>query len=121
MPFSSSNISALRRITELAGSSEPGDERLSQVLTVAREALGLDALSVVVTSGTPGEVRTWHSTSGTDPVDSSVVENAMAEANKAGAKPDSSDGRVFIPIPPVNGFRGVIVGQGAACAETEIV
>ena len=121
MSFSSSNISALRRITELAGSPEPADERLNQVLAVAREALGLDALSVVVTSGAPGEVRTWHSTSGTDPVDSSVVANAVAEASKAGAKPASSDGRVFVPIPRVNGFRGAMVGQGAACAETGIV
>ena len=120
MPLSSSNVSALQRIAELAGSPEPADERLRHVLAAAREALELDALSLVVSGGVPGDVRVWHATNGGSPVDSPALEDAALQAAMSGATPITTDGRVVIPIPPVNGFRGAIVGQGAKFAEAEI-
>ena len=117
MPLS---FSALQRIAELAGSAEPADERLRQVLAAAREALGLAALSVVVTNGAPGEARAWHAADGSG-ANASLVKRAARHAVRKDAKPVSSKGRVFVPIPPVNGFRGALVGQGATCTEAEIV
>lgn len=116
MPLSSINISALQRIAELAGSTEPADERLGQVLAVAQEALELDTLSVVVTQGIPGDERTF----GSADLDSSIVADAAMKAVKAGAKPTTSDGNVFVPIPPVNGFRGAIIGIGPRSIKAEI-
>lgn len=120
MPLSASNVSALQRIAELAGSPGPVDERLRQVLAAAREALGLDTLSLVVTNGAPGHAQAWHATNGSGPVDPSVVAKAAHEASLADAKTISSKNRLFVPIPAVNGFRGAIVGQGLKCPEAEI-
>ena len=120
MPLSSSNVSALQRIAELAGSPEPADERLRQVLATAREALGLSALCAVVTSGAPRDVRSWHSTNGGKAMNSSLVKAAARDALKADAKPILSKDRIFVPIPPINGFRGALVGTGAECTEAEL-
>lgn len=120
MPLSSSNVSALQKIAELAGSPEPADERLRRVLAAAREALQLDALLVVVSNGASGRVQVWHSTNGGSLPDSSLVERAALDAAKLDAKTTSDDGQIFVPIPQVNGFRGAIVGHGPNCAEAEI-
>ncbi len=118
MPLSSSNVSALQRIAELAGSPEPADERLRQVLATAREALGLSALYAVVTDGVSDGLRSWHS--GGKTISSSAMKTAARDAVKAGAKPILSKDRIFVPIPPVNGFRGALVGTGPECTEAEL-
>lgn len=120
MPLTSSNVSALIKIAELAGSAESADQRLRHVLAAAREALGLDALSVVVTSGASNELQCWHATTGEPISDSSLVEKAAMEAISSTAKAKPAKGQVVVTIPTVNGFRGAIVGQGADCAEAEI-
>lgn len=120
MPLSLSNVSALQRIAELAGSEGPADTRLRHVLAAAREALGLAALSVVVTDGASGDVRAWHAVNGGQSVDPSVMESAASKAVEPGLVAGFGDGRIFVPIPRANGFRGAMVGQGADCAEAEM-
>ena len=120
MPLSSSNVSALKKIAELAGSAESADQRLKHVLGAAREALGLDALSVVVTSGAPNDLQSWHATAGEPIPNLSVVEKAAMEAISGTAKRKPAKGRVVVPIPTVNGFQGAIVGQGTECTEAEV-
>jgi septum formation topological specificity factor MinE len=120
MPLSSSNVSALKRIAELAGSAESADERLRHVLAAAREALGLDALSVVVTGGAVDDLQSWHATTGEPIANSSAVEEAALEAISGAGKQKTAKGRVVVPIPTVNGFRGAIVGQGAGCTDAEV-
>jgi len=120
MPLSSSNVSALQRIAELAGSPEPADERLRQVLAAAREALGLSALCAVVTGGAPGDVKSWHSTNGGKPMSPSEIKAAAKEALSSGTKPILSDDRVFVPMPRINGYRGALVGRGGDSAEAEV-
>ena len=84
MPLSSSNVSTLQKIAELAGAPEPADERLRHVLAAAREALALDALLVVVCNGASEDVQVWHSTNGKAPVDSSLVERVGSGCRKDG-------------------------------------
>ena len=120
MPLTSSNVSALKRIAELAGSAESADQRLRHVLAAARDALSLDALSVVVTNGASDDLQSWHATTDGSGSDYSLVEKVAIDAISGIPKPKHSKGRVIVPIPTVNGFRGAIVGQGAECAETQI-
>ncbi len=120
MPLTPSNVSALMKIAELAGSSEPADQRLRHVLCAAREALGLDALSVVVTGATSDDPQSWHSTTDTPVSKTSAIEKAALEAISGNARRKSAKGRTIVPIPAVNGFRGAMVGQGAACDDAEI-
>lgn len=120
MPLSLANVSALQKIAELAGSPEPAEDRLRHVLATAREALGLDALSLVMTQGTPDDARTWHSSDGSVSFDPTLIVDTALRATKKGAKPVSSDDEVFVPIPPVNGFRGAFIGRGPQCAKAEI-
>lgn len=120
MPLTSSNVSALMKIAELAGSSGPADQRLTQVLSAAREALRLDALSVIVAGGGNDDLQSWHSTTDKPISDPSAVEKAAIDAISHTSRRRPTKGRVVVPIPAVNGFRGAIVGQGPDCAEAEI-
>ena len=121
MPLSASNVSALQKIAELAGSPEPADERLRRVLAAAREALHLDSLLVVVSHSSAEPVQVWHvSIKECSRPDPSLVERAAREATGSGLSPISTDGELLVPIPRVNGFRGVMVGRGRECAEAEL-
>jgi len=116
--LSSSNVSALQRIAELAGSSEPADERLKRILAAAREALGLSALCAVVTGGKANDLRSWHG--GGKAINSSLMKAAVRDVAGNDAKPVLCRDHIFVPIPPTNGFRGALVGTGAECTEAEL-
>lgn len=116
--LSSSNVSALQRIAELAGSAEPADERLRRILAAAREALGLSALCAVVTSGKADDLRSWHG--GGKAINSSLMKTAVRDVAGNDAKPILHKQHVFVPIPLTNGFRGALVGTGAECTEAEL-
>lgn len=120
MPHSSSTVSALQKIAEVAGSQGPADERLSHVLAAARDALGLAALSVVVTHQTSGEVRAWHSVNGDGNVDPAALVKAASQAIQTGAEAGYAQGQVFVPVPGSNGYRAAMIGKGAECSEAEM-
>ena len=120
MPLSSSNVSALQRIAELAGSPGPADERLRRVLAAARDALHLDSILAVISDGGSTPIQVWRVSNDDSRPDPSTVEQAAREAAKSNLTPISTDGQTFIPIPQVNGFRGVLVCQGRECAESEL-
>ena len=95
MHLSLSNISALQEITQIACAKESAGERIERVLDIARESMGLTALSVVLTEVTTSKVREWKSTSGQVngkhiSVPISVAEEFAAEAVAVGDNPDLS-------------------------------
>ncbi|MGI6294851.1 MAG: GAF domain-containing protein [Armatimonadota bacterium] len=90
MPLSSSKISTMQKIAELATAQEPAEERLRRILDVARDALGLSAISVEVTHGISGETRSWHSKNG---------------------ERRSGDSDVHVPVTAPDGFDARIVAD----------
>ena len=119
MPLSPTNVSALQKIAELASSTGPVERRMEQMLDVAREALGLEALSVVSARLSSDEVRTWHSAAAKYVLDSSAVEKEALKVCRKGAAPKRSGERLVVPIASWNGYRAAIVTQGTADSEAE--
>ncbi|OFX16551.1 MAG: hypothetical protein A2Z18_06200 [Armatimonadetes bacterium RBG_16_58_9] len=119
MSLSPANVSALTKIAEAAGSSQPVESRLRQMLDVAREALGLDSLSLVASESAAETLRAWHSIAGDRAVDRSLLEREALGACAASLNPKRSGSRLVIPIPPWNGYRAAIISQGKADREAQ--
>ena len=119
MSLSPANLTALERIAELAGSTEPVESRLKRMLDLARETLGLDSLSVVATGCPSGALRTWHSVAGDYALDSAFIEKEALKVARDGSTPKRRGRRLVMPIPPWNGYHAAIVSQGKADREAE--
>ena len=112
MPLSSANTSAIRKIAELAVSHESAQYRLEQILGVARESLGLNALAVVAKGASPEGLKMWHSSAKDYMPDSSFIEKEALSILGNGKKAKHSDEHFVIPLPVVNGFTSALVGLG---------
>lgn len=112
MPHSLTTLSALERIAELAASPATAAERLRRILGAARDALGIDALSVVAAGLRHEESTVWQSAAEGFAFDSSLA-IASARDAFAGTPPGPSDGDPFvITLAPTNGYRVALVGFG---------
>lgn len=114
MPLSSSNTSALRRLAEVIIAPEPADNRIEQLLEIARQALQLDGLSVFAPGVLADEWQSWHS-----PDSISTPDPASVDDEISSLKPDTeglycSDGHFALPVAMANGSRAMLVGQGHA-------
>ena len=92
---------------------------MEQMLDVAREALGLDAVSLVAARLPSGEVRTWHSAAAEYVLDSSAVEKEAIKVCRKGAAPKRRGRRLVMPIAAWDNCRAAIVTQGTADSEAE--
>ncbi|MCL5102921.1 MAG: GAF domain-containing protein [Armatimonadetes bacterium] len=109
MPLSPSGVSALRKIAEMAGSHEPASDRLEQILGVAREALGIPALSVVALRSASDDAAMWHSTAHGYTLDPVLVKQ---EALKANGKLKHGKDVYVRPLSPVDGYQPAMVALG---------
>jgi PAS domain S-box-containing protein len=126
MSYSPTIFSALAKIAELASSSRPAEERLDNILAIGREALGIDALSIVAFDLDKSEPRVWTSSAPGITVDASFVtrlaidafsELDCSEINKEHPSThfSESDQRFVIPVlKSKNGVRAAIVALGAS-------
>ncbi|MEN6582972.1 MAG: GAF domain-containing protein [Armatimonadota bacterium] len=113
MPLSPSHTSAIRKIAELTGSGTPADNRIEQILSVAREAVSADIISVVASIGAGGPAE-WHSSFSDSHVDLDVIRKAAAYSSGTAA---SADNLNIFPLQLTNGFRATMVALGKLDAD----
>ncbi len=111
MPLSPTSVSALDRIAEIAGTSEPANERLERILSAAREALGIGALSVVTASGSC-VLKTWCSADNDYPFDRALAGRQAFEALGAGSGPLRIGADVITALPAADGHQTAVVAHG---------
>ncbi len=106
-------MSALDKIAELAGSHHPVADRLQRIIDVARDALSIDALSVVSASTDTGDLRTWHSVADCCVSDSSVVTREALDAFMRDGNGHSGKKHFVLRLPHSNGYRAAVIVHGA--------
>jgi PAS domain S-box-containing protein len=118
MSHSPTTLSALSTIAEIAGSTHPVDAKLARMLDVAREALDIQALSVVAIGPDAGDSKVWHSLSVASDVSPSTIESIARDSLMSDGV--VSDGDHFsLAVSSANGVRAVIVGIGACNGSAE--
>ncbi len=113
MPLSPSSASALGKIAEAAGSNGSARDRLELILSIAREALGIGALSVVATGAAFGETTIWQSVAKDAPSDSTRTCRAALDVLSNHPGSPETKGPIVLPLEAVDGYRAVIVAEGA--------
>ncbi|MCX6343681.1 MAG: GAF domain-containing protein [Armatimonadetes bacterium] len=108
MPLSPSKVSALRKMADYAGGNEQAGKKLERILDVVREELGVNAISVVASQASPGDVLLWHSAKDSFKLDASLLKQAVLSPQ---LDQDCNDLHIF-PLPPTNGYRAVMVADG---------
>ncbi len=112
MPPSSPSASVLAKIAEAASSDGSIADRLEQVLSVTREALGIGALSVVATRAGSRETAMWQSADDGLRFDVSRARKDALEALVGGRARQTRD-RFVVPLTSANGCSAAVVAQGA--------
>lgn len=105
--------SVLEQIAELAGSTQSAEIRLQGLVDAAREALGLDTLSVVASEIASGGTRSWHSGHRGAAIESALIEKEAMKAIMGDGSPRRRNGTLVTLIPTTNGCKAAIVSRGA--------
>jgi len=126
MSYSPTILSALGKIAELAGSSRPAEERLEKLLANAREALGVQSLSVVAFASETSEPKVWKSAAPGITVDTpfvtrlaldafSAADDSIAKGRLTSKHPSGRNERLVLPVlESKDGVRAAIVALGVS-------
>lgn len=111
------NASVLEKIAGLAASTAPAGSRLQQMLDAAREALGLESLSVVAAEQASGATTSWHSSQAD--LEASLIEKEALKALREGTSAKRRNGSHVVPISALNGLSAAIVSHGSPDRDAE--
>lgn len=126
MSYSPTILSALGKIAELAGSSRPAEERLEKILANAREALGVQSLSVVAFASETSEPKVWKSAAPGITVNISFVtrlaldalsaaDDSIAKGRLTSKHHSGRNGRLVLPVlGSKDGVRAAIIALGVS-------